>query len=100
MKDVTYTIVLVNNHDGNSMSTGQHLCDKLDFNTGIWWCCDDNNITQLRWIPEIVYSVAPYTTSGKKKKVMKGYENIVSMLYIKNMLLYQNLFIPYGMICL
>ena len=35
MENVTYTLVFVNDHDGNSMSPGHYLCDILDFNTGI-----------------------------------------------------------------
>ena len=68
MEDVTYSLVYINYHDGTSIRTGHYLCDIFDFNTGILWCCDDDNITQLKGIPDNVYSVAPYPTSGNTKK--------------------------------
>ena len=68
MENVTYTLVFVNDHDGNSMSPGHYLCDILYFNTGIQWRCNNDIITQLREITENVYIVAPYTTAGNKVK--------------------------------
>ena len=86
---VTYTPFYENYHDEDSMITGRYFCDILDFNTGIWWSCYDDNRTQLIVIPEKFYSVAPYPKVGKKaNKMMKDSEKIVSMLYINNMLLY------------
>ena len=78
MEDVTYTLFYVYMLEGNSMSTGHYYCDILEFNTGIWWRCDDDNITQLRVISECFYSVAPYPTSGKynKTNVMKSCDKI------------------------
>ena len=67
-EDVTYNLVYLNDHGGNSMSPSNYLYDTLYFNTGIWWYCDDDKITKLREIPYNVYSVAPYPTSGKKLK--------------------------------
>ena len=83
------------------MRTVNYLGEILEFYTGIWWWCDDDNITQFRGIPENIYSVAPYPTKGKKakKNVMKGSDKIVSILYIKICYRIKKLSIRYGMLC-
>ena len=43
------------NHDGNSLYFGHYVSDVFDNSTGIWWHCDDDNITQTSDLPEGVY---------------------------------------------
>ena len=69
MADITYSPVSVNYHDGTSNNTRHYLCEKLDFNTGILWRCDDYKITKQRVIPDNVDSMSPYPTPGKKEKL-------------------------------
>ena len=35
------------NHDGDSLDCGHYVGDVFDANTGVWWHCDDDNITQI-----------------------------------------------------
>ena len=37
------------------MDKGQYFCDVLDYNTGKWWNCDDETITQYPGYPMNVY---------------------------------------------
>ena len=44
---ISYTLVSLINHDGYSLYCGHYVSDFFDSSTGIWWHCDDNNITQI-----------------------------------------------------
>ena len=52
---ISYTLVSLINHDGDSLDCGQYVSDVFDNSTGIWWHCDDENITELSYLPEGVY---------------------------------------------
>ena len=39
-----YSLFSIIYHDENSMSTGHYYSDILDFTTGFWLRCDDENI--------------------------------------------------------
>ena len=60
---------------------GHYVSDVFDFNTGIWWHCDDANITEIIIdFPEGVYtreSRKPYKTS----KLMSGSKDILFVVY-------------------
>ena len=45
--------------DGDSLNFKQYVSDVFDTNTGIWWYCDYDNITQISDLPEgvILYRV-------------------------------------------
>ena len=38
--------------DGNYQDFEHYVSDVFDANTGIWWHCDDDYITQMSDIPE------------------------------------------------
>ena len=40
------------NHDGESLGFGNYVSDVFDANTGIWWHCDYDNITQSSDLPK------------------------------------------------
>ena len=63
--EVIYIIVSIKLHIGNDMDNGQYLCDVLDYNTGTWWNCDDETITQYPGYPINVYNDL---SSDKKQK--------------------------------
>ena len=42
---ISYTLVSLVNHDGNSLDCGHYVSDVFDSSTGILWHCDDYNIT-------------------------------------------------------
>ena len=52
---VLYIIVSIKLNIGNDMDKGHFLCDVLDYNTGTWWNCDDDTITQYPGYPLNVY---------------------------------------------
>ena len=39
-------------HDGDSLDYEHYVSDVFDTNTGIWWHCDDVNITEISDLPE------------------------------------------------
>ena len=43
------------NHDGDSLDCGNYVSDVFDSSTGIWWQCDDDNISEHSDIPDGVY---------------------------------------------
>ena len=50
-----YIIVSVKLHIGKYMDSGHYVCDILDYNTGTWWNCDDDTITNYSGYPENIY---------------------------------------------
>ena len=44
---ILYTLVSLINHDGDSLDCVQYVSDIFDSSTGIWWHCDDDNITEI-----------------------------------------------------
>ena len=44
---ISYTLFSLINHDGDSLDCGSYVSDVFDANTGIWWHCGDDNITQI-----------------------------------------------------
>ena len=45
--NISYTLVSLINHDGESLNCGYYVSDVFDDSTGIWWHCDDDNTTQI-----------------------------------------------------
>ena len=67
------------------MDQGHYVFDVLDYNTGTWWNCDDEKVTQHPGYPMNVYNDL---SSDKKQKIgkrhdMDGSDRIVSMVYIR-----------------
>ena len=54
-KKISYTLVSLVNHDGDSLDCGHYVSDVFDASTGIWWHCDDENITELSNLTDGVY---------------------------------------------
>ena len=52
---ISYTLVSLVNHDSDLLDCGNYVSDVFDSSTGIWWHCDDDNITELRDLPDWVY---------------------------------------------
>ena len=48
------------------MDSGHYLCDILDYNTGTWWNCDDETITNYSGYPEYVYGNLSNKNEQKK----------------------------------
>ena len=70
------------------MDKGQYFCDVLDYNTGKWWNCDNETITQYPGYPSNVYDDLSIDNLKKRGKMcMNGSDRIVSMLYIRKEIL-------------
>ena len=54
--EVLYILVSIKLNIGNDMDKGHAVCDVLDYNTGTWWNCDDETITQYPGYPMNVYN--------------------------------------------
>ena len=44
---ISYTLVSLINHDGDSLDCGNYVNDVFDANTGIWCPCNDENISDV-----------------------------------------------------
>ena len=52
---ISYTLVSLINHDGDSLGCGHYVSGFFYARTGIWWHCDDDNITKISDSPKKVY---------------------------------------------
>ena len=53
---ISYTLVSLINHDGESLDCGHYFSDVFDSRTEIWWHWDDDNITQVSDLPKGVFN--------------------------------------------
>ena len=65
---ISYTLVSPINHDGDSLYCGHYVSDVFDSSTGIWWHCDDDNITEISDLTKRVYYREKHKTTKKKNK--------------------------------
>ena len=82
---VIYILVSIKLHIGNYMDQGHYVRDVLEYNTGTWWNCDDEIVTQYPGYPMNVYNDV---SSDKKQKMgkiqdMDRSDRIFSMIYIR-----------------
>ena len=63
---ISYTLVSLINHDGESLDYGHHVSDVFDSSTGMWWHYDDDNITELSDLPEGVYDRETHKPTEKR----------------------------------
>ena len=75
---ISYTLVSLINHDGESLYCGHYVSDVFDANTGIWWHCDDDNITQISDLP-----LGVYIRESHKNKLMSGSTDLLFFVYIR-----------------
>ena len=55
------------NHDGESLDYVHYVSDVFDGSTGIWCHCDDENITKISDLPEVVYHRETHKHMKKKR---------------------------------
>ena len=79
---ISYTLVSLVNHYGNSLDCGHYISDFFYSSTEIWWHCDDDNITELSDLPEGVYYRETHKPT-KKKRLMMGSSKVLSVVYIR-----------------
>ena len=80
---ISYTLVSLINHDGDSLDCGHCFSDFFDCNTGILWHCDDENITIISYLPKGVYYRETHKYMKKKKKVMTVSIDVLFVVYIR-----------------
>ena len=79
---ISYTLVSLINHDGDSLDCGHYVSDFFDSRTVIWWHCDDDNITELSDLPDGVYYRETHKPT-KKNRLMMGYSKVLLVVYIR-----------------
>ena len=68
-ENISYTLVSLIMHDGTSLYCGHYISDIFNTNTGIWWHCDSDEITEISDFPEGIYTIESHK---KKKKIVSG----------------------------
>ena len=63
---VLYILVYIKLHIGNDMEQGHYVCDVLYYNTGAWWYCNDEIVTEY---PGYSMNVYNELSSDKKQKI-------------------------------
>ena len=69
-ENISYTLVSLINHDAKLLDCGHYFSDVFDYRTGIWWHCDDDNITQISDLPKGVYYIETHKHMKNKNKMM------------------------------
>ena len=54
---ISYALVSLIMHDGDSLDCGHYVIIFFDASTGICWHCDDENISEISDFPEGVYTI-------------------------------------------
>ena len=79
--EVLYIIVSIKLHISNDMDKGHYVCDVLYYNTGTWWNCDDETITQYPGYPMNVYDDLSIDKKQKREKNVKRHYCIEKLLF-------------------
>ena len=69
-------------NDGTSLDCGHCISDIFDVWTGIWWQCDDYQITEISDFREGVYTRESHKQIDKKRKFMWDSDTIMFIVYI------------------
>ena len=79
---ISCTLILLINHDGDSLNCGQYVSDVFDTSTGIWWQYDYDNITQISDIPKEVYYREIHKHMEKSKRKLWQDQHMYCLLFI------------------
>ena len=82
-ENISHTLFLLINHDGNSLDYGHYVSDVFDSSTGIWWHCDDDNITEISDLPKGVYYRETQKHMKNKNNTMAGSTYVLFVVYIR-----------------
>ena len=80
---ISYNLVSLINHDGDSLYCGHYVSDVFDSSTGIWWHCDDYNINQISDLPKGGYYRETHKHMKNKNKIMAGSTDLLFVVYIR-----------------
>ena len=65
------------------MYCGHYVSYVSDSSTGIWWHCDDDNITEISDLPNGFYYRETHEPMKKKNKLMHGSTDVLFVVYIR-----------------
>ena len=68
-------------HDVKAMTCGHYVSGVSDANTGIWWYCDDDEITEMSVFPEGVHTREIHH-KFTKRTLISGSVKMLLMVYI------------------
>ena len=80
---ISYTLVSLINHDGDSSDCGHYVSDVFDGSTVTWWHCDDENIAEISDLPKGVYYRETHKPTKKNKDLIMGYSKLLFVVYIR-----------------
>ena len=64
------------------LHNGHYVSDVFDSSTGIWWHCDDDNITEISDLPKGVYYRETHKSTKKKNKLIQVSTYVLFVVYI------------------
>ena len=76
---VIYVLAYIKFRIGNDMDQGHYVCDVLDYNTGTWWNCDDEIVTEYP-LPLVVFELLNLVVIPNRF-YWGEYRNIVRVLW-------------------
>ena len=79
---ISYTLVSLINHYGDSLDCGHYVSDVFDSSTGIWWHCDNDNITEISDLQKGVYYRETHKPAEKQFLLM-GSSKVLFVDYIR-----------------
>ena len=81
-ENTSYNLVSLVNNDVKLLDCGHYVSDVFDSSNGIWWHCDDDNITELCDLPEGVYYRENHKPTREKNAFNDGFlKGTVGCLY-------------------
>ena len=80
---ISNTLVSLIKHDSDSLDCRHYFSDVFDISTGIWWHCDDDNITEMSDLPKGVYYRETQEPTKNKKILMHGSTKVFFVVHIR-----------------
>ena len=81
---ISYTLVSLISHDGDSLNCGNYVSDVFDSSTGTLWHCDDENITVISDLPKGVYYRETQETHEKEKEINAKFNKCIFCCLYQN----------------
>ena len=78
--NISYTLVSLIMHDGDSLDCGHYVSDVFDSNTRIWWKYDDYKRTDISDFPEVVYTREIHKKILQRRRLCLDQKNTVGFL--------------------
>ena len=79
--DVTYSLCAVQNHLGTTPHGGHYVAEVMDWITGVWWECNDSDITWMKDGPSASFD--PEECSEEDREKVTGSANAYNLFYVE-----------------